>query len=298
MSSIAIVGDATTTTAMALTSTWPVDADALLVEADPTGGSIAAWLDVPITPSLSSIVAAVHRTDRADRSEQPTTISTNTTGSSSPGDSAQLLDSMVRRAAGGLRFLPCPFTEREAERAVAASQQILAELIARPDVDVLVDLGAARPTALPPMLPEFDAVVVVHRQERSSPRAAAVRLERLTELIDAVDRARAIRSDTAITLAVVGDRPFDPAEIAAHLGPARVVRLATLAEDPLSAAVLAGRSGISARRLGRQPLLRSARRFASVLAGPVPRPDVAEGAHATGPDRPLIRAADRDEEAS
>ena len=49
MTLLAVCGDAATTTAFALASTWPTP-DVLLVEADASGGDLAAWLDIPEQP--------------------------------------------------------------------------------------------------------------------------------------------------------------------------------------------------------------------------------------------------------
>ena len=57
MGIVAIAGDAATTTAVALASAWPAAVDTILVEADPEGGDVAAWFDMPVAPSLSTVVA-------------------------------------------------------------------------------------------------------------------------------------------------------------------------------------------------------------------------------------------------
>ena len=59
MTIVAIVGDCTTTTCVALAAGWPVDDEVLILEADPSGGSLAGWLDTPNSPSLATIVANV-----------------------------------------------------------------------------------------------------------------------------------------------------------------------------------------------------------------------------------------------
>lgn len=252
MRSIAMLGDATTTTSLALASSWATD-DAVVVEMDPTGGSLAAWLDVPVAPSLSSVVAAIHRAEAAGA----------TSGE-------QIIDSMIRRAPGGLRYLPCPFTTREAARAVAeAMESVVPALSSGPVVGprntVLLDVGDHLPDSLPGPALECDAVIAVHRQETSSARAAAVRLERFAELLEAVARRRSTRHLPPPCVLIVGGRPFDPDEIVAHVGAGLVLELITLPDDPMAAAVLAGRPGISERRLRRQPLLRRARTAAAQL---------------------------------
>ena len=50
MTVIGVVGDAATTTSVALAVGWPGDDDVLVIEADPNGGSLAGWLDTPVTP--------------------------------------------------------------------------------------------------------------------------------------------------------------------------------------------------------------------------------------------------------
>lgn len=252
MRSIAMLGDATTTTSLALASSWGSD-DAVVVEMDPSGGSLAAWLDVPVAPSLSSVVAAIHRAEAAGGTGRE-----------------QIVDSMVRRAPGGLRYLPCPFTTREATRAVAEAMELVVPTLTRgpavgPGDTALLDLGRCLPDALPGPVLRCDEVIAVHRQEPSSARAAAVRLERFAEVLDSLAGRRAATQLRPPIVLIVGDRPFDPAEIVAHVGADLLLELITLPEDPMAAAVLAGRSGVSERRLRRQPLLREARAAAARL---------------------------------
>ena len=69
-------------------------------------------------------------------------------------------------------------------------------------------------------------------------------------------------------LGVIGDEPFDVAEIADYVGSKTATTIAAahpIALDPLSASVLAGRSGVSAKRLARLPLARSIARSSTVI---------------------------------
>ncbi len=59
MAIVAVAGDACTTTAVALASAWPASDEAILVEADPSGGDLAAWFDMTSSPSLSTVVTRV-----------------------------------------------------------------------------------------------------------------------------------------------------------------------------------------------------------------------------------------------
>ena len=69
MTIIAVTGDAATTSTIALAATWPTAratagdrallGEPLVVEADPGGGSLAGWLDVPVQPSIATAAAAI-----------------------------------------------------------------------------------------------------------------------------------------------------------------------------------------------------------------------------------------------
>ncbi len=57
MTVIAIVGDCATTTTLAVAAAWRRVDDVVVVELDGSGGSVAAWLDTPSTPTLGTVVA-------------------------------------------------------------------------------------------------------------------------------------------------------------------------------------------------------------------------------------------------
>lgn len=254
MTLIVVGGDGATTSAVALAAGWPepdanepdsVGVDVVVVEADPTGGSLAAWLDTPLSPSLSSVVTALHQgsTSGATRPSQWSTV-----------------DTMIRRSAAGIRFIPAPFRTREASGAIGEAERSLFPLLAALEHTVaLVDVGRMDPLRLPPAVRHADLTVVVHRQDASSAPAATVRLERLAETTEALCDAGA-----DVGLALVGDTPFSLDEVVDFARPTEAAH--SLAFDPLSAAVLAGRTGVSTRRLTRLPLMRSAARAASDLA--------------------------------
>ena len=265
---IVIGGDGATTTALALAAGWPdtapdgpgTDRDVVVVEADPSGGSLAAWLDTPLSPSMSSVVTALHHgaSTGATRQTQWSTI-----------------DTMIRRSPSGVRFVPAPYRTREARGAISEAELSFFSLLGDVDHTVaLVDVGRIDPLRLPPATRRADLTLVVHRQDPSSAPAATVRLERLAETIETLRDAGA-----PVGLALVGEHPFSLDEVvdfASPDGPAW-----SLALDPLSAAVLAGRTGVSTRRLGRLPLMRSAARVASEL-GHIVRPHHESGTLANG----------------
>ena len=287
---IAIGGDAATTTTLALAAGWPdrpgagfehlADGsthpdgdrtgdlsgnDLVVIEADASGGSLAAWLDTPLSPSLSALVTSLHQSSG--------------TGST-PATMWKTIDSMIRRSASGIRFVPAPFRSREARGAITEADQTLFPLLATSEQMVgLVDIGHIDPLRIPSTARHADLVIVVHRQATASAPAATVRLERLAETVDALRT-----TGHEVALAVIGDEPFPLEEVVTFAAPG--ARAWTLAVDDLAAQVFAGRSGVSAKRLARLPLPRSATRAGaeiSVITGvghPVPH---AASAPATAP---------------
>ncbi len=246
MSLVAIAGDHATTTTLALAAAWPVSDDVLVVEADPRGGSLAAWLDIPVTPSLSAVVT------RATAGEW------------------SVIERLSRLTPSGLRVIPAPVRAVEASRAVAeAADSIfptlasLASPVVVADAGSFLGLGGVGASGVAPVVAQSALTVVVHRQAQQSARAAAVRLERLAECFEQLAAA-----GVETTLAVIGRAPFDTDEIARFVGTGALVppTVFELADDPLAAAVLAGRSGVSPRRLLRLPLLRSAAVLAAYVS--------------------------------
>jgi MinD-like ATPase involved in chromosome partitioning or flagellar assembly len=242
---VAVVGDVTTTTAVALAAGWPTVDGAVVLEADPSGGALAAWLDTTLHPSLATVVAAIGH-ERDHRSALAT------------------FDSMVRRSRSGIRFVPNMIRARAAQRAVEEAATGLAPVLAAAGTTVLADTGRHVPgSPVPSVRSSADLVLVVHRQSRASTAAATVHVERLVETIEDLTTTHA-----PVVLAVVGSRPFDVAEIGAFVGQATndaLTATVEIADDPLAAATLAGRAGVSAKRLRRLPLMRSASALARLL---------------------------------
>jgi hypothetical protein len=52
MGTIAVLGDHATTTTLAIAAMWTAEPAPIVIEADASGGSLAAWLGVPVNPSL------------------------------------------------------------------------------------------------------------------------------------------------------------------------------------------------------------------------------------------------------
>ncbi|HYN35103.1 MAG TPA: hypothetical protein VES40_20940 [Ilumatobacteraceae bacterium] len=244
MTIIAVIGDCTTTTCIALAAGWPDD-DVLVIEADPSGGSLAGWLDTPSSPSLATIVANIGSGDASD------------------GSVLSTVAAMTHLSASGIRFVAAPLRALPARRAIEEAAAVVVPVLASSDVVVFADLGRRQPGDIPSVIVGSAATtLVVHRQHAASAAAEAVRLERLVESVE-----RLAPVARTLTLAVIGSDPFEPAEIAQHVETSGALAdVVTLAEDPLAAAVLAGRSGVSANRLRRLPLMRSAASAASRLA--------------------------------
>lgn len=239
MAIVAVTGDAATTTAVALAVSWPVTDDVLLVEADPKGGDLAAWFDMPVAPSLSTVVTRVL------------------------DGSWPEVERLTRVSPVGLRVLPAPAGAAEAHQAVAESARSLVMTLASLRTPVVIaDVGDVPTRAdAHPFLGLASVAVLVHRQSTQSARASAVRLQRLAEQITALNGAV-----PSIVLAVVGAVPFGPDEVAAFLSSDSAdVTVIALPNDPLAAAAMAGRTGVSARRLARLPLMRSAQHLAGVI---------------------------------
>jgi hypothetical protein len=241
VSLIAISGDHATTTTLALAAAWPASDEVLVLEADPRGGSLAAWLDIPVAPSLSAVVT------RATAGEW------------------SVIDRLSRMTPSGLRVIPAPVRAVEAGRTVAeATDAVVPTLASLVSPVVLADTGPfVGGEGVPAVVARSALAVVVHRQAQQSARAAGVRLERLAECFEQL-AAAAVET----TLAVIGRSPFEPGEIAGFVGAGAVVAppVFELADDPLAAAVLAGRNGVSPRRLLRLPLLRSAAALAAFVS--------------------------------
>ncbi len=247
MSLTALAGDCTTTTTLALAATYPPDDAPLVLEADRTGGSIAAWLDMPVAPSLSAIVASQRGAD--DRA----------------ADAWERIERMTHRSRSGVWFVPGPIRSIEAAQAIDEAERTIFPTMAR-STTVFADVGRLAATSgVSRTLRIADTVVICHRQATQSAAAASVRIDRTAELVGVLSAA-----PSRLVVAVIGDRPFGCEEIERYVAamvdpvPFDVVQLAV---DELAAAVLGGRRGVSARRFARLPLIRSCRELRRVVEG-------------------------------
>lgn len=232
-----------TTTAVGLAACWPDDRKVLLVEADPDGGVLAARHQLPSEPGLATLAVSSRRATSLEELGRHT----------------------QRLSTAGIEALVAPPSAEQARRAIQLAAPPLAALLPHlPQTDVLIDVGRIRPDADDsPLFDVADAVLVVVRP-------------RLDEVQQLPARLRALRPAVRrVGLLLVGDQPYPPAEVAVTL---EVDVVATVADDPRSARVLAGheRGG----SLDRSPLIRSVRGAAESLRAwlpPVEDPS-------TGPD--------------
>jgi hypothetical protein len=233
VSLVAVVGEGCTTTSLGIAAAWPSGNSCHLAEFDPAGGSLAAWLDVPRSPGLAEAVA-----------------------SSSPG-TWPTIQAMVQRAAAGVDLLVAPTRSVEAAAVVSAATSSVLPVLSALDTTVVIADGGRLRGPLSALVSQAAIVVVAHRQHAGSAAAAALGFERLADLTSQL----ALRS-IPFVVALIGSRPYAPDEVAAFVGADTVV---AVADDPWSAAVLAGRAG-SAARLRRSPLMRSLSGLAAVVS--------------------------------
>ena len=237
---VAVTGDRSTTTALALTAAWPCIDDVVVIEADPTGGDLAAWFDVEVSPSLSTVVAHVR-------------------------DGAwPEIERLTRRADCGIRLVPAPSLAAEARRSVVESAQAVVPTLADLEnpIIIIADTGRLSMSAMTnPFLTRAAVTVLVHHQSVQSSRAAAVRLTRLVEQIEMLTA-----SSTTVIVAIIGAAPFELGDVDEFLTDSvGEIAIIGLPIDDLAAAVFGGRTGVSPRRFERLPLMRAADGLANAV---------------------------------
>ena len=215
----ASAGRGTTTTAagLALASQRSV----LVAEMDTTGGDLAAWWNLTESPGIATAITGI---------ASPDWVTTNS-----------------QRAASGLLVMPSPLRAHEASSTVnEALRTVLPTLSAYSEVTAIVDAGAST-HLLAPAASEAAIVVIVASQIAGSPRASAAMLERTGDLVELCN-SRAIPA----FVGVIGSDPYRVKDIESFTG--AVCR--SIADDPLGAAVIAGRPA-TGRLATRSRLLKS-----------------------------------------
>lgn len=216
-----------TTLALAVASSQP--GTALIAEADPAGGDIAARAGLALDPGIVSLAAAARN-----------------------GMSPGVLAANLQRLGDRVDLLAGPASPRQSTTALRALAQPLAGLFASLDYDlIVVDLGRIDdPTLALPLLAAADRVVLLLRATAEDVIAARFRIDELQ------------RHACPVSIAVIGSGPFPLGEIVAALG----MRAATsLPWDPRTARALA--SGVGPDRwLRRSALMRSARELVAATS--------------------------------
>ena len=236
MTLLAVCGDVSTTTAFALASMWPTP-DVLLVEADASGGDLAAWLDIAEQPGVATAVTMA------------------------PTGSWPVIEAQIQRL-GVLSVLAMPV--RAGEAAVAAGEaavRLLPTLSDLAGLTAIADCGFCHASHLSSVVTQAALVVVTIRQPLTSPRAAAAHLDRVGELVDALG-SRALPT----VAVVIGEVPYRAGEIGDFLGgSAGRLPVLVLADDAMGAAAVAGRDRVG-RGFSRSHLARTAGAVAGELA--------------------------------
>lgn len=215
-----------TTAALALTAV-AVDGG-LLVELDPSGGSIECWTGAAGEPGLVRVASGLRRAV----------------------DPITLLEHAVE-VPPGVRSILSPAAGSQAESTIAMTGDRLTPALGELDTTVVIDGGRwarSQPTAH--RVSGCDVVAVVCAPTVDGIEAARWLLEPLGSVVTGT-----------VAVVLAGERPYSPEEVAAVVD-APVA--GALAWDPRSAAALVAR-GAAGRGWSRTPLARSARSLLTAL---------------------------------
>jgi MinD-like ATPase involved in chromosome partitioning or flagellar assembly len=233
-----------TTTVAALAATWPRDRDLVVAELDPAGGDLVVRFDLAAEPGLVSLAAAGRR-----ELARSTFVHHTQSLPRAPGSGAEGSEGVAAR-----RVLVGPVAADQAGAALAALRGALPGVLASLGADVLVDCGRLDPgSAAHDVASDADLLVVVARPVVAEVHHLAARLTTL--------RPR------AVSLLLVGDRPYSVAEVADAVG---ANPLGTLPVDDRAAAALTVGRPNTLRVLRRSRLMRDAGALAQGLADWLP----------------------------
>ncbi|MFL6114272.1 MAG: chromosome partitioning protein [Catenulispora sp.] len=234
-----------TTTALALGATWPGEAHVVVVEADPSGGDVAALFGLEREPGLVSLSAAARARHDVD-----------------------VLSAHAQALPGGLRVVAAPPGAEQATGAVGVLARDTAPLWAAAaraeDLVVIVDVGRLDPgSPAHALVAAADAALLVASPSLNEAHALGARLGGL------IGAAQA--SDTRLHLVLHGEG-YPVEQVSASLAFAVT---AQLPHDAKAAAILSGagrgelrRTALAgaAHRLGRALLDEHAAALADVTA--------------------------------
>lgn len=209
-----------TTLALALAASARVEARPLVVEADPAGGDIAPRAGLGLDPGLLTLAAAGRH-----------------------GLSESLIESHAQPFGNGVRVLVGPSAPEQAAGALAGCGQWLGVGLARQPWLTIIDAGRWEPRSpAAELLGVSTLALLVLRPTVEGVEHARSRLASLSRVVDRVG------------IAVVGERPYPPADVGAVLG---VDDVFAIEDDPRAAAAI-GAGTAPDRWLRRSALLRSA----------------------------------------
>ena len=221
-----------TTLAALLAWCWPDRSAArVLVEADPEGGVLAArwhsWAGLTQEPGLLSLAAA------------------------RGGSPEERLHRHAQALVEGVELVAGPAGAAQAEACLRALGEATTAAIGGGSDATFVDCGRLHPAS---------AAIPWARAAHRTLLVARPRLDEIMALRPLAERLTS--AGVSAALVSVGDRPFDPSEVAAHAG---LPLLGVVADDRAGALALTAR-GLDDRRLRRSPLVRSVTRLAERLA--------------------------------
>lgn len=225
-----------TTTSLLLAASLPTGTGVLLAECDPSGGDVAAWAQLPVSPGWATAAAGTERSLAGLLRH------------------AQLLPS-------GLQVLAAPARTAEARVAVVEAAAGFGELLTTtPEVLTVADCGRVGPD--PPVWATKAALgLVLLRQSTAAATAALVErtVEALVGLRPLVPR---------VGVVLVGSAPYAPAEVERALG---MSLFGVLPEDRPGARLVAGGWSMSGRA-DRSALGRAAIPLAEAVLAATARP--------------------------
>ncbi|MGD9793834.1 MAG: hypothetical protein AB7V43_10170 [Acidimicrobiia bacterium] len=207
MTVVAILGSkhspGATTLAVALGAVTSADDDALVVEADPAGGDVAARAGLPLDPGLLTLAAAGRR-----------------------GLTAALLDVHTQRLANGTPVLVAPSSPEHAHAAVRGLAGNMEDTLRGRAGLTIVDVGRWDPQSpASEILRSVDVIVAVFRPTVEGVEHLRTRLAAIPGL--------------PVVAVMVGEHPYRVEEVRSALG-LDVVHV--IADDPRAAMVGAGAS--------------------------------------------------------
>jgi len=196
-----------TTLALAAAHHWAsvADRDAILVEADPDGGVLAARHQIGLIPGLTELA-----------------------GSARLGIDAADIVGRAQRLRSGVAVVPAHPSSERTQAALRAAAGPLAQAFGGvADADVLLDVGRIRPgSPALPLLETVDRLVVVVR-----PVAEL--------LVVTINRLELLRQIAQVDVVVVGTKPYGPGDVAEALGVGDVMTVpddaAAVQDDPAAA---------------------------------------------------------------